>query len=96
MTRYRVIKKDKHFPAELIESCLNSFLLQLLHSTRKAKARYLEEARYFDCGTPKSELKWFFFQTPRSAWKQRRGREGWMTCCPKCQRQIDFFVTALN
>jgi len=49
-----------------------------------------------ECATPADRLAWFYFRSPDSTWKWLCGIAGWMTVCDWCERQVDFFPTAIN
>ena len=48
------------------------------------------------CGKLPDHLEWFYYASLPSSWKALAGRAGWMTLCPQCNVQIDFFVELMN
>jgi len=68
-----------------------------LHSKRKAKKRYLEQAQECSsCSIAPKDLKWFYFYSPRWTWENNCGRAGWITKCPKCGQAVDFFLDFMS
>jgi len=81
---------------DIIDSYKN-MELQKQKSITTAKAEYLNKASScLDCGTAPDQLIWFYFKTPDLIWKLRIGRAGWLTICPGCIRQVDFFCEVMS
>jgi hypothetical protein len=71
--------------------------LQGTQSPGKARETYLQRANPCpECRTPPEHLAWVYFSSPVSTWESLCGREGWMTICDWCERQVGFFMEALN
>ncbi len=79
------------------QSQMSDEKLQSAHPPDSSKAQYLSTAQACArCGAKPEQLVWFWFSTPAITWARLFGRAGWMTACPKCNIQIDFFVVMMN
>lgn len=48
------------------------------------------------CASPFEELERVFFVSPPWTWQELCGRAGWLTICPKCEIQVQFFCDLMN
>lgn len=48
------------------------------------------------CASPFKELERVFFVSPPWTWQELCGRAGWLTICPKCEIQVQFFCDLMN
>lgn len=79
------------------KSLYHDIIFPKLHSKRKAKKKYLEQAQgCTTCKITPTNLKWSYYNSPRWTWKNFCGRAGWITKCPKCGQEIDFFLDFMN
>lgn len=71
--------------------------LQEKYPADGAAERYGSKARSCPgCGASPDMLRWFWYTTPPITWAMKMGRAGWMTCCKRCDLQIDFFIAMMN
>lgn len=87
-----IIKTEVGYPPESIMHCKRSIWLRLTHPAKKGRQMFQDKARSCACGKPADKLEWFYFKSPKETWKTGHGKAGWMTFCPSCKCQIDFFV----
>lgn len=48
------------------------------------------------CNQKSEFLKWIYFKSPESTWKQLCGREGPLSICEKCKIPIEFITYKMN
>lgn len=86
------------FPFDHVTGSRHDDRLQEKHSVAVARARDVHASSTFcpTCGGFGSELDWFFFSSPPVTWQHLCGRAGVMAFCDVDQRQVAFFMTAMN
>lgn len=89
--------RDPIFPWEDVNASREDDQLQAVRSATKARTEYGDQANPCpDCDCDSEDLEWFYFRSPEVTWEMLCGREGWMTLCVDCHRQVDFFLVAMN
>lgn len=74
-----------------------TFQARFAPKAKAARQKYSARARPCPkCGTKEDKLDWFYFMTPGSYLQALAGRAGWMTACPKCNVEVDFFVEIMS
>ena len=48
------------------------------------------------CGKAPENLTWVYYISPMSTWFDLAGREGWLTVCWQCHKQVDFICLVMN
>ena len=48
------------------------------------------------CGRSSNRLVWIYYTSPDWTWEDLCGREGWLSLCPKCKKQIEFKCSVMN
>lgn len=74
----------KHFPWSDVRQCYDR------------KIEPMDGSSCPSCNLPGNQLVWIDFVSPLWTWKNRCGREGYLSICERCHVQVDFWMTSMN
>jgi hypothetical protein len=82
------------FPWPYVQHHINQIEWLVFHiSIEFTKEEFREQAHPCpSCGRAANDLFWCSIADPVEAWARSAGRDGFLTICPDCKRQVDFLI----
>ena len=81
------------FPWRYIQYVLDTREPFFARSIELTKNEFRDQASHCPtCGDYSDDLTWVPVDTADETWTRGEGKSGFVTCCMKCEKQVDFFV----